>query len=156
GRYGIPAALLRYEQVRVPRVHRVRAAVLDNVSDHHLADGAQQRSRDTAMPRHRSLRAQAWLFGYDAQRAVAPGETQRPDGGIGDQVALVTGAAQGIGAAVARALAGQGALVAAVDVNAAGVARLAGELTTRGLDARAYVADVRDTGAVEAAVAAVE
>ena len=65
-------------------------------------------------------------------------------------VALVTGAAQGIGAAVACALAAEGALVAAVDCNTAGVAALAGP------DIRGYTADVRDTGAVDAVVEAVE
>jgi 2,3-dihydro-2,3-dihydroxybenzoate dehydrogenase len=71
-------------------------------------------------------------------------------------VALVTGAAQGIGAAVAGALAAEGALVAAVDRNTDGVSRLAKELTEQGHDVRGYTADVRDTGAVDAVVEAVE
>lgn len=67
-------------------------------------------------------------------------------------IALVTGAAQGIGAAVARRLAQDGATIAALDRNGDLVDRLASELVR----ARPYTVDVRDTVAVEAAVAAVE
>ena len=47
---------------------------------------------------------------------------------LNDKIALVTGAARGLGAACARALAGQGALVAAGDVDFDEVSRLAEEL----------------------------
>ncbi|MFL1675001.1 2,3-dihydro-2,3-dihydroxybenzoate dehydrogenase [Paenibacillus thiaminolyticus] len=77
--------------------------------------------------------------------------------GIKGKVALVTGAAQGIGEAVARALAGLGAIVAAVDRNAAGVEKLAAELSGSGdLRAAAYPADVGDRPAVEKAVERIE
>lgn len=68
---------------------------------------------------------------------------------LNGKIALVTGAAQGIGAAVARALAERGARVAALDSNSAGLAGLADELGGRAL---ALTADVRDSAAVEAAV----
>ncbi|GAA4719900.1 2,3-dihydro-2,3-dihydroxybenzoate dehydrogenase [Phytohabitans rumicis] len=71
-------------------------------------------------------------------------------------VALVTGAAGGIGAAVARTLAGGGARTAVVDVDAAGAARIAADLSARGHDAKAYRADVRDSAAVEHLVGRVE
>jgi 2,3-dihydro-2,3-dihydroxybenzoate dehydrogenase len=58
--------------------------------------------------------------------------------GIADRVALVTGAARGIGAAVARSLAGLGARVAAVDLDGP------------------YRADVADAAAVERVFDAVE
>jgi NAD(P)-dependent dehydrogenase (short-subunit alcohol dehydrogenase family) len=45
-----------------------------------------------------------------------------------DKVALVTGAAQGIGAGIARAMAAEGATVIAADVNRAGVEVLASEI----------------------------
>ncbi len=77
-------------------------------------------------------------------------------GGLDGKVALVTGAAQGIGEAVARALGAQGACVAVVDVNAAPLGALAADLSGRGRRAGAYAADVRDRCAVEAAVERVE
>lgn len=73
--------------------------------------------------------------------------------GINGKIALVTGAAQGIGAAVARALSECSAAVAALDSNAAGVETLARQLGGRALP---LAADVRDSAAVDAAVARVE
>src|SRR6478609_3167288 len=61
--------------------------------------------------------------------------------------ALISGAASGIGLAVARRLAAAGARVALLDADAAAVITAAGEL-----DALALVADVRDEPAVAAAV----
>jgi 3-oxoacyl-[acyl-carrier protein] reductase len=63
------------------------------------------------------------------------------------RVALITGAARGIGAATARALAGAGALVALLDREAAGLASVAAE--TGGA---AFPADVTDDAAVRRAV----
>lgn len=77
-------------------------------------------------------------------------------GGFEGKVALVTGAAQGIGEAVARALGAQGAHVAVVDVNAEHLGALAADLSAKGRKAGAYAADVRDKYAVEAAVERVE
>lgn len=68
---------------------------------------------------------------------------------LNGKIALVTGAAQGIGAAVARALSERGARVAALDRNDAGLAALADELGGR---VQALSADMRDSAAVEAAV----
>ena len=66
------------------------------------------------------------------------------------KVAVVTGAAGDIGAAVCRRLAGEGAAVLAVDVDRAGL----DEVVAQVAGARAHVADVTDSGAVADYVAA--
>ena len=76
--------------------------------------------------------------------------------GIESTVALVTGGAQGIGAAVAGVLAGAGAHVAAVDRNADALATVVTKLAAEGDSARGYVADVCDSAAVDALVRRVE
>jgi 2,3-dihydro-2,3-dihydroxybenzoate dehydrogenase len=76
--------------------------------------------------------------------------------GITGKVALVTGAAQGIGKTVAAALAERGALVAAVDQNGEGVRDLVAELRAGGHQAAAFPADVSDSAAVEAMVDQIE
>ncbi|GAA4958603.1 2,3-dihydro-2,3-dihydroxybenzoate dehydrogenase [Actinoplanes utahensis] len=73
-----------------------------------------------------------------------------------DRTALVTGAAGGIGAATARALAAEGIRVAAVDVAEDRLAAEAARLRAGGLPVTAFPADVTDAGRVEATVAAVE
>ncbi|WPB73392.1 2,3-dihydro-2,3-dihydroxybenzoate dehydrogenase [Archangium violaceum] len=75
--------------------------------------------------------------------------------GTTTRVALVTGAAQGIGAAVARALAGE-ASIAALDRREEGLSSLVEELRERGCRAAAFPADVSDSAAVEAAVERIE
>ncbi|UKS24697.1 2,3-dihydro-2,3-dihydroxybenzoate dehydrogenase [Paenibacillus sp. HWE-109] len=72
------------------------------------------------------------------------------------KVALVTGAAQGIGEAIVRALCKQGAVVAAVDLQQDTLNRLATELKEQGLKAFAYSADVRDSESVQAVVDRIE
>lgn len=67
---------------------------------------------------------------------------------------LVTGGASGIGAAMVRAFAGQGARVTFLDVDAEAAAALLEEPLARGAAFRAC--DLRDVGALRAAVAAVE
>jgi 2-hydroxycyclohexanecarboxyl-CoA dehydrogenase len=67
------------------------------------------------------------------------------------KVALVTGAASGIGAATARRLAGEGARVAATDLNLDGAREIAGELS-----GAAFELDVRSTDSIRAAVSAAE
>ncbi|MFE0643185.1 2,3-dihydro-2,3-dihydroxybenzoate dehydrogenase [Streptomyces sp. NPDC058877] len=72
------------------------------------------------------------------------------------RTALVTGAAGGIGEAVARTLAEQGARVAALDRDADRLARVVDRLTARGLRVTAVPADVTSSEDVERAVAVVE
>lgn len=72
------------------------------------------------------------------------------------QVALVTGAGQGIGEAVARALAARGACVVGVDRNRARLAQVFAELRAQGSSALDYELDVADARAVDELVARVE
>jgi NAD(P)-dependent dehydrogenase (short-subunit alcohol dehydrogenase family) len=69
------------------------------------------------------------------------------------KVALVTGGASGIGASVARLLAAGGARVVVADIDSAGAARMAEELTKSGGQAVAHTVDLVDFAAVESMVA---
>jgi 3-oxoacyl-[acyl-carrier protein] reductase len=66
--------------------------------------------------------------------------------------ALVTGAAGGIGAAVAGALARAGAAVLVTDVDGEAAAAVAGKLTAAGLTAEGAALDVTDRAAADGAV----
>jgi 3-oxoacyl-[acyl-carrier protein] reductase len=67
-----------------------------------------------------------------------------------DKVAIVTGAARGIGSAIARALAAEKATVICVDVAAPEKSEaLVNEIKSMGAAAEAYQADVRDFEAIE-------
>jgi 2-hydroxycyclohexanecarboxyl-CoA dehydrogenase len=72
------------------------------------------------------------------------------------KAALVTGAAQGIGRAIATRLAEEGAKVAIADIQEDGAASTAAELTSAGLRARAVRLDVTSLDSAINAVAAVE
>ena len=74
---------------------------------------------------------------------------------IEGQVAIVTGAASGMGRATAHLLADEGARVAVIDRTAGGAAAVVAEITAAGGVASAWDVDVTDRGAVEAAVDAV-
>jgi len=71
------------------------------------------------------------------------------------RTAIVTGAAQGIGEAVARAFAERGARVAIVDLNESAAAQVAADLCKTGWHARAIKADVTRSADVNAVVQAV-
>ena len=68
------------------------------------------------------------------------------------KVAIVTGAASGIGAAIAHQLAAGGASVVVADRDMQGAERTSGEIEAAGGAASAYQIDVADPGAVEAMV----
>jgi 3-oxoacyl-[acyl-carrier protein] reductase len=71
------------------------------------------------------------------------------------RVAIVTGGAQGIGAAIAQRLAAEGAAVAVADLTAERGEQTVAAITKDGGRAVAYGADVSQTAAVEELVAAV-
>ena len=62
-----------------------------------------------------------------------------------DQIAIVTGAAQGLGREIAVSLAGAGAKVACVDVNAETLAETVAQITAQGGAAEAIPCDVTDS-----------
>jgi 2-hydroxycyclohexanecarboxyl-CoA dehydrogenase len=71
---------------------------------------------------------------------------------LADRVAIVTGAASGIGRAIALAMGREGARVALFDLDADGAAAVAGEI---GATAHAWRVDVADAARVDAAVSEV-
>ena len=75
--------------------------------------------------------------------------------GVQDRVALITGAAQGIGAATAARLAADGAKVAVADVNADAAQATAAAIVAAGGQAIGLACDVTDREQVQATVDAV-
>jgi 3-oxoacyl-[acyl-carrier protein] reductase len=74
---------------------------------------------------------------------------------IAGRVAVVTGAASGMGRATAHLLADEGAIVAVVDRDADGVAAVAAEITDAGGRGAGWSLDVTDAAQVDAVIAAV-
>ncbi len=66
-----------------------------------------------------------------------------------DKVAIVTGAGQGIGAAIARAYADQGAKTAVVDMNGVAADKVAADIRRNGGDAQGFACNVADRGQVD-------
>ncbi|MGE6226773.1 2,3-dihydro-2,3-dihydroxybenzoate dehydrogenase [Paenibacillus chitinolyticus] len=79
-----------------------------------------------------------------------------PFTGISGKVAVVTGAAQGIGETAAAVLGSLGAVIAAVDRQGDKAARTAEALASSGVSAAAYTTDVADSSAVEEVVGRIE
>jgi NAD(P)-dependent dehydrogenase (short-subunit alcohol dehydrogenase family) len=75
-----------------------------------------------------------------------------PDFRLDGRTALVTGAASGIGRAIALGLAGSGATVACLDLAGAGLDETLGMITTRSSGAIAVPGDVTDPESLRAAV----
>lgn len=71
---------------------------------------------------------------------------------IRGNVAIVTGAASGMGRATAHLFADEGAKVAIIDINEAGLESVAAEMRAVGADVYALVVDLSDRDAVEQAI----
>ena len=67
---------------------------------------------------------------------------------IKDEVAIVTGAASGMGRATARLFGDEGARVALMDINEEPLQAVVQEMTGEGYDARGWVLDLADEGAI--------
>ena len=63
---------------------------------------------------------------------------------ISGHIAVVTGAASGMGEATAKLFASEGALVAAIDVNGEGLNRVVGEISSEGKSAKGWILDLSD------------
>ena len=73
-----------------------------------------------------------------------------------DKIAVVTGAARGLGQAAAVGMAEFGADVAAIDLDGPRCGETVGRIAARGRRAIAYGCDVADQAAVERTVAAIQ
>jgi 3-oxoacyl-[acyl-carrier protein] reductase len=83
------------------------------------------------------------------------GPLSRRSRSVAGRVALVTGAASGMGRAIAHLFADEGAAVGLIDRTAGGIELVTSELEVIGATVAGRVADVADGGEVEAAVAAI-
>jgi NAD(P)-dependent dehydrogenase (short-subunit alcohol dehydrogenase family) len=73
---------------------------------------------------------------------------------LSNEVAVITGAGQGIGAAIARSFAQEGAAVVILEINAASGEAIAREIVSAGGKAIAYAVDVANAAAIIAAIEA--
>ena len=64
----VPAALLRYESLRVERATRVQRMSGERREHHHMPDGLEQRERDEALASEDPLGHNEWLYGHDVER----------------------------------------------------------------------------------------
>ena len=68
---------------------------------------------------------------------------------ISGHIAVVTGAASGMGEATAKLFASEGALVAAIDVDEEGLNRVVAEISSEGKSAKGWILDLSDGEAIK-------
>jgi salicylate hydroxylase len=78
GSEDLPAALARYERLRLPRASRVQEASRGRTAHHHLPDGPEQRARDAAFAAEDPLGHNDWIYSYDAEQEAAAAERCDP------------------------------------------------------------------------------
>jgi salicylate hydroxylase len=69
GAADVPAALRRYESLRLPRTTKIQALSAQNQERFHLPDGPAQQARDAELaerPEDWAVGAIAWIYGHDA------------------------------------------------------------------------------------------
>jgi len=71
GEWDPPAALARYERLRMPRASLVQEASRGRIGHHHLPDGPEQRVRDAEFAGEDPLSHNDWIYAYDAEHAAA-------------------------------------------------------------------------------------
>jgi salicylate hydroxylase len=71
GPWDPPAALARYERLRMPRATRVQEASRGRIAHHHLPDGPEQRARDAEFAGEDPLSHNDWIYSHDAEAAAA-------------------------------------------------------------------------------------
>ena len=67
----VPAALRRYETLRLPRASRIQAMSTENKTRFHLPDGPEQQARDEWMATGSTdwaIKAVEWIYAHDARR----------------------------------------------------------------------------------------
>jgi salicylate hydroxylase len=77
----IPAALRRYESLRLPRTAHIQAVARGNKTRNHLPDGPEQRARDASMAAGAadwSIGASVWVYEHDATAAADSGSLGVP------------------------------------------------------------------------------
>jgi salicylate hydroxylase len=77
----VPAALRRYEALRVPRASKLQALSTENKTRFHLPDGPEQRERDARMAAGAtdwSFKAVAWIYEHDAAALQAAPSRSAP------------------------------------------------------------------------------
>ena len=92
---------------------------------------------------------------FTAQKEITMSELQ-PNFSLSGQVVMLTGASQGIGYGLAKALAGAGAKLALCARSLPALEGLAAEIRTAGGEAQPYALDVRDLAQIQSAVQAVQ
>ncbi len=75
---------------------------------------------------------------------------------LANEIALVTGASRGIGAAIARALGEQGAIVIGTATSTDGAAKISAALKEKGIAGEGIVLDVTDQAAIDTVLADIE
>jgi salicylate hydroxylase len=69
-RSAVPAALRRYEAVRVERATRVQRMSGERREHHHMEDGPAQLARDAALGSEDPLGHNEWLYGHDVEAGL--------------------------------------------------------------------------------------